>query len=132
MHRSADERIAALAAIGGLVLALLAFRFAGFLGVGLLGVLIGVAAVNYDLGKSDVGGGSPSPSLYARQVAAREQMSQDEKFAYRAGLHALWRPLDFGGALLHCSFRTSRNSTLRIAASLRSFTPPVAAAVMGR
>ena len=93
MHQSADDRIAALAAIGGLVLALLAFRFAGFLGVGLLGVLIGVAAVNYDLGKSDVGGGSPSPSLYARQVAAREQMSQDEKFAYRAGLHALWRPL---------------------------------------
>ena len=67
--QSADERIAALAAIGGLVLALLAFRFAGFLGVGLLGVLIGIAAVNYDLGKSDVGGGFPSPSLYAKQVA---------------------------------------------------------------
>ena len=89
----ADERIAALAAIGGLVLALLAFRFAGFLGVGLLGLLIGFAAVNYDLSKSDVGGGFPSPSLYAKQVAAREQMSQDEKLAYQAGLRALWRPL---------------------------------------
>lgn len=93
MHQSADERIAALAAIGGLVLALLAFRFAGFLGVGLLGLLIGLAAFNYDLRKSDVGGGAPSPNLYARQMAVREQMSQDEKFAYRAGLHALWRPL---------------------------------------
>jgi hypothetical protein len=93
MHQSADERIAALAAIGGLVLALLAFRFAGFLGVGLLGPLIGLAAFNYDLRKSDVGGGSPSPNLYARQMAVWEQMSQDEKFAYRAGLHALWRPL---------------------------------------
>ena len=53
-------------------LALLAFRFAGFLGVGLLGVLIGIAAFNYDLRKSDIGGGAPSPSLYAKQVA-REQ-----------------------------------------------------------
>jgi hypothetical protein len=93
MHQKPDERIAALAAIGGLILALLAFRFAGFLGVGLLGLLIGVAAVNYDLKKSDVGGGSPSPTLYAKQVSLREQMTAEEKFAHRAGLQALWRPL---------------------------------------
>ena len=92
MHHSADDRIAALAAIGGVVLALLAFRFAGFLGVGLLGLLIGLAAV-FDLRKSDVGGGFPSPTLYARQVSVREHMTQEEKFAYHAGLLALWRPL---------------------------------------
>ena len=88
-----DDRIAALAAIGGLILALLAFRLAGFLGVGLLGLLIGFVAVSYGLRHDDVGGGFPSATLYARQVSLREQMTHDEKLARRAGLHALWRPV---------------------------------------
>ena len=77
-------------------LAVIASYFGGFLGIALAGLIITFAAVHSDLEKSDIGGGSPSPSLYARQVAVREQMSQDERNAYRAGLHALWRPLFVG------------------------------------
>ena len=70
--------------------------FGGFLGIAIAGLVITFAAVRYDLEKSDVGGGFPSPSLYARQAAVREQMTADERNAYRAGLHALWRPLFVG------------------------------------
>jgi hypothetical protein len=78
---------------GGVILAVIASYFGGFLGIGLVGLLIGFAAVTYDLEKQDVGGGFPSPHLYAKQVAVREQMTPDERIAHRAGIHALWRPL---------------------------------------
>jgi hypothetical protein len=90
---NANDRIAALAALGSLILAVVALRIAGPLGVGFLGLLILFAAVRFDLEKEDVGGGFPSPSLYARQVAARQQMTAEERFAQRAGIRALWRPL---------------------------------------
>jgi hypothetical protein len=59
----------------------------------LAGLLIGLGAVSYDLQKQDVGGGFPSASLYAKQVAAREQMAPEERIAHREGIRALWRPL---------------------------------------
>ena len=86
----------ALFAMTGVIIAVIASYVAGFLGIALAGLIITFAAVRYDLEKSDVGGGFPSPTLYARQVAVREQMSQDERNAYQAGLHALWRPLFVG------------------------------------
>ena len=82
-----------LAAVSGLTVAVLASWLAGFIGIGIAGLLLTFAAVQFDLDKSDVGGGFPSASLYARQVAVREQMAPDERIAYRAGLHALRRPL---------------------------------------
>ena len=85
-----------LAAMSAIALAVVASYVGGFLGILIAGLIITFAAVRYDLEKDDVGGGSPSPSLYARQVAARKQMSQDERNAYQAGLHALWRPLFVG------------------------------------
>jgi hypothetical protein len=85
-----------LAALCGVIVAVIASYFGGFLGIALAGLVITFAAVRYDLEKSDVGGGFPSPSLYARQVAAREQMTPDERNAYRAGLDGLWRPLFVG------------------------------------
>ena len=98
MQRKQDWRfwLPALFAVTGVVIAVVASYVAGFLGIALAGLGITFVAVRYDLEKSDVGGGFPSPHLYARQVAAREQMSQDERNAYRAGLHALWRPLFVG------------------------------------
>jgi hypothetical protein len=93
MQRGSDLWTAFLAAVGGLMVAVLASYFGGFLGIGFAGLIIGFAAVTYDLQKEDVGGGFPSPTLYARQVAAREQMSPDERFAHNAGIRALWRPL---------------------------------------
>ena len=89
MQRGSDFWTAFLAAIGGLMVAVLASYFGGFLGIGFAGLIIGFAAVTYDLQKEDVGGGFPSPTLYARQVAARERMSLDERFAHNAGIRAL-------------------------------------------
>ena len=82
-----------LAAAGGVIVAAIASYFGGFIGIGIAGLLITFAAVRYDLEKNDVGGGFPSASLYARQVETRERMAPDERIAYQAGLHALWRPL---------------------------------------
>ena len=98
MHRRQDWKfwLPALFAVTGVIIAVIASYFGGFLGIALAGLIITFAAVRYDLEKSDVGGGFPSPSLYARQVAAREQMSQDERNAHQAVLHALWRPLFVG------------------------------------
>lgn len=93
MQKNSDFWLPALAAVGGLTIALLASYFGGFLGIGLAGLVIGIAAVRYDLEKQDVGGGFPSATLYARQVAVREQMTPDERFAHQAGIRALWRPL---------------------------------------
>ena len=87
-----DHWIAAFAALGGVMLAVIASYFGGFLGILLAGLLIGFAAVRYDLEKEGVGGGF-SPTLYARQVAARQQMSQEERDAHHASMRALWRPL---------------------------------------
>ena len=86
----------ALAAVGGVIVAVVASYFGGFLGIAIAGLVITFAAVRYDLEKSDVGGGFPSASLYARQTAVRAQMTPDERNAYRANLHALWRPLFVG------------------------------------
>lgn len=93
MRSYLDDWLPVCAAIGGVILAVIASYFGGFLGIGLAGLLIGFAAVRYDLEKQDVGGGFPSPHLYARQVAAREQMTPDERIAHHVGLRALWRPL---------------------------------------
>jgi len=87
-----DHWTAAFAALGGVMLAVIASYFGGFLGILLAGLLIGFAAVRYDLEKDGVGGGY-SPTLYARQVAARQQMTQDEHNAHHASMRALWRPL---------------------------------------
>jgi hypothetical protein len=91
--RNDDLWLSALAAVIGVVIAVIASYFGGFLGIALAGLIIGFAAVRYDLEKQDVGGGFPSPSLYARQVAVREQMTADERIAHNAGIRALWRPL---------------------------------------
>jgi hypothetical protein len=93
MHKGLDHWLPACAALSGVIIAVIASYFGGFLGILLAGLLTGFAAVCYDLEKQDVGGGFPSPSLYTRQVAVREQMTAEERIANQAGLKALWRPL---------------------------------------
>jgi hypothetical protein len=93
MRQDSKFWIPFLAAISALIVAVLASYLGGFIGIGIAGLLITFAAVQFDLEKSDVGGGFPSASLYGRQVSVREQMAPDERIAYRAGLHALRRPL---------------------------------------
>jgi hypothetical protein len=82
-----------LVAISGVIIAVIASHFGGFLGITIVGMVILFAAVRSDLAMNDVGGGFPSASLYRQQIAVREQMTRDEQIAYRAGLHALWRPI---------------------------------------
>jgi hypothetical protein len=92
MHKGLDHWLPACAALSGVIIAVIASYFGGFVGITLAGLLIGFAAVRYDLEKQGVGGGF-SPSLYARQMAVREQMTAEERFANQAGLRTLWRPL---------------------------------------
>jgi hypothetical protein len=82
-----------LAAVSGVIVAVVASYLGGFLGIGIAGLLVTFAAVRYDLAKNDVGGGFPSANLYTRQVETRQQMAPDERIAHQAGLRALWRPL---------------------------------------
>src|SRR5258708_24988611 len=93
MRRGLDHSLPSCAALSGVIIAPMASYFGGFLGILRAGLLIGFVAVRYDLEKQDVGGGFPSPSLYARQVAVRQQMTAEERIANQAGLRALWRPL---------------------------------------
>jgi hypothetical protein len=93
MHKGLDHWLPACAALIGVIIAVIASHFGGFLGILLAGLLIGFVAVRYDHEKRDVGGGFPSPSLYTRQMAVREQMTAEERIASQAGLRALWRPL---------------------------------------
>jgi hypothetical protein len=96
MHQDWKFWVPALSAVSGVIVAVVASYFGGFLGIAIAGLVVTFAAVRYDLEKRDVGGGFPTASLYARQVTAREQMTPDERNADRAQLHALWRPLAIG------------------------------------
>ena len=93
MDRELDKWLPALAAVGGLIVAVIASYLGGFLGIGIAGLLIGFAAVRYDLEKDGVGSALPSAHLLAQQVAQRERMTPEERLAHRAGIQALWRPL---------------------------------------
>ena len=84
-----DGWLPALAAVAGVMVAVVASYFGGFLGIGLAGLLMGFCAVSYDLQKQDVGGGFPSPSLYARQLAVREQMRPEERIAHQESIRAM-------------------------------------------
>jgi hypothetical protein len=92
MPKNLDNWLPACAALSGVIIAVIGSYFGGFLGIMLAGLMIGFAAVRYDLEKHGVGGGY-SPSLYARQLAVREQTTAEERFADQAELRALWRPL---------------------------------------
>lgn len=93
MDRELDKWLPALAAVGGVIVAVIASYVGGFLGIGIAGLLIGFAAVRYDLEKEGVGSALPSAHLLAQQVAQRERMTAEERLAHRAGIQALWRPL---------------------------------------
>jgi hypothetical protein len=92
-QRDTEFWLPALAAAGGVIVAVMASYFGGFLGIGIAGLVIGFASVRYDLEKQDVGGGFPSAVLYRKQVAVREEMTAEERMAHRASLRALWQPL---------------------------------------
>jgi hypothetical protein len=65
-------------------LAFVVYRLVGFLGVGVLGLLIGFIAVRMDLEKDGAIGSAFSSNLYVQQMTAHQRMSRSE----RAGHHA--------------------------------------------
>ncbi|KQZ00292.1 hypothetical protein ASD45_05025 [Pseudolabrys sp. Root1462] len=81
------------AALGVAVLIYSAFRFLGFLGVGLLGVLIAFIAVQADLNKDD------TSHVWAMRAAPTHEMDHAEKAAMHAENNALAHPILMGKLL---------------------------------
>jgi hypothetical protein len=65
------------------------FLLAGFLGLGVLGLITGVMAQRIELEKDGAVSNSMTTSLYAQQIKARENMSQAERAEHRAESDAL-------------------------------------------
>jgi hypothetical protein len=76
--------------LGVAALAFFAHQIVGFLGIGLLGVLIGFMAVQVDLDKEGVIGPG---ILHAQQMMARQNASPSERTAHRSEMQSLARPL---------------------------------------
>jgi len=76
--------------LGVTALAFFAHRIVGFLGIGLLGVLIGFLAVQVDLDKEGMIGPGV---LHAQQMMARENASPSERAAHRSEMQSHARPL---------------------------------------
>src|SRR5918993_3027134 len=70
-------------------IALVAFLLAGFIGLGVLGLIIGVMAQRIELEKDGAVSHYMTTSLYAEQFRAREQMTRAEKAEHRAENEAL-------------------------------------------
>lgn len=62
----------------------LAYRIVGFLGVGVLGLIIGLIAVTVEMEQGGPIGHSRAPNVYAQYMAAVERMSAAEKAERRA------------------------------------------------
>jgi len=77
--------------LGVAVLAFFAFQIAGFLGIGMLGVLlIGFIAMQVDLGnEGEIGPGV----LHAQQMMAQQNANPSERAAHRSEMQSLARPL---------------------------------------
>ncbi|HEV2566826.1 MAG TPA: hypothetical protein VGU19_17260 [Microvirga sp.] len=76
-----------VAALVGVVLG--AFLLAGFLGLAVLGLIVGVMAQRIELEKDGATSNIMTTSLYAQQFKAREDMSRAEKAEHQAETEAL-------------------------------------------
>ncbi len=74
-------------------IALGAFLLAGFLGLGVLGLIIGVMAQRIELEKDGAVSNEMTTSLYAEQFKARERMTRAERAEHRAETQALTKAL---------------------------------------
>jgi hypothetical protein len=76
--------------LGVAALAFFAFQIVGFLGIGLVGLLIGFIAVQVDLDKEGVIGPSV---LHAQRMMARQHASPSERAAHQSEMLSLAHPL---------------------------------------
>jgi hypothetical protein len=74
-------------------IALGAFLLAGFIGLGVLGLIIGVMAQRIELEKDGAVSNEMTTSLYADQIKAQERMTRAERAEHRAETRALLKVL---------------------------------------
>ena len=74
-------------------IALGAFLLAGFIGLGVLGLIIGVMAQRIELEKDGAVSNEMTTSLYADQIKAQERMTRAERAEHRAETQALLKVL---------------------------------------
>ena len=74
-------------------IALVAFLLAGFIGLGVLGLIIGVMAQRIELEKDGAVSNEMTTSLYADQIKAQERMTRAERAEHRAETRALLKVL---------------------------------------
>jgi hypothetical protein len=70
-----------------------AFRIVGFLGIGILGLIVGVLALTIEMERGGPVGHGQASSLYAQHMAAMERMSAAERAERRAEIEAAVIPL---------------------------------------
>ncbi|MBD2750373.1 hypothetical protein IC232_27315 [Microvirga sp. BT688] len=70
-----------------------AYRMVGFLGVGVLGLIIGVIALTVEMERGGPVGHGQASSLYAQHIAAVERMSPSERAERRAEIKSAAFPL---------------------------------------
>jgi hypothetical protein len=71
----------------------LAYRIVGFLGVGVLGLIIGLIAVTVEMEQGGPVGHSRASDLYAQHMASVERMSASERAERRAEIDSAAFPL---------------------------------------
>lgn len=74
-------------------IALGAFLLAGFMGLGVLGLIIGVMAQRIELEKDGAVSNEMTTSLYADQIKAQERMTRAERAEHRAETQTLLKVL---------------------------------------
>ena len=70
-----------------------AYRIIGFLGIGVLGLIIGLIALTVEMERGGPVGHSQASNLYAQHMAAVERMSPAEKAERRAEIESAALPL---------------------------------------
>jgi len=70
-----------------------AFLLAGFMGLGILGLIVGVMAQRIELEKDGATSNVMTTSLYAQQIKAQESMTRAERAERRAENEALLKAL---------------------------------------
>ena len=80
-----------VAVLAGIVVG--TFVLAGYIGLGVLGLLIGVMAQRIELEKDGAVSNPMTTSLYAQQFKARERMSRAERAEHEAETRALLKVL---------------------------------------
>ncbi|WP_157961386.1 hypothetical protein [Microvirga flavescens] len=69
------------------------FALVGYLGLGVLGLLIGFVAQRIEIEKEGAVGHPMVTSLYAQQAEARQRMTRAERAEHRAEMKSLVKPL---------------------------------------